>query len=74
MFPVEAAREDNASLTHNVDPARLLAMAAEIFGATPRRAFAVTVGGAAFGMSEELSEPVRRAIPEALTKIKKLLE
>ena len=74
VFPVAAASEDNASLTHNVDPARLLAMAAEIFGAAPKRAFAVTVGGASFEMSEELSEPVRRAIPEALTEIKRLLE
>jgi hydrogenase maturation protease len=74
VFPVEAANEDNASLTHNMDPARLLAMAAEIFGAAPERAFAVTVGGASFGMSEELSEPVRRAIPEAVAEIKKLLE
>ena len=48
VFPVVAASEDNASLTHNVDPARLLAMAAEIFGSAPQRAFAVTVGGAAF--------------------------
>ncbi len=74
VFPVAAACENNASLTHNVDPARLLAMAAEIFAASPKRAFAVTVGGASFEMSEELSEPVRRAIPEAVAEIKKLLE
>jgi len=74
VFPVAAAREGNASLTHNVDPARLLAMAAEIFGAGPQRAFAVTVGGASFGMSEELSEPVRAAIPEAVIAIKDLLD
>ena len=49
-------------------------MAAEIFGAAPKRAFAVTVGGASFEMSEELSEPVRRAIPEAVAEIKRLLE
>ena len=49
-------------------------MAGEIFASAPQHAFAVTVGGASFEMSEELSEPVRRAIPEALTEIKKLLE
>ena len=73
VFPVEAARKDNASLTHNVNPASLLALASEIFASAPRRAFAVTVGGRSFELTEELSEAVRLAIPEAVIAIVKLL-
>jgi hypothetical protein len=49
-------------------------MAEEIFASSPQRAFAVTVGGTSFEMSEELSEPVRAAIPEAVKEIKELLD
>jgi hydrogenase maturation protease len=73
VFPVEAARKDNASLTHNVDPANLLALAREIFVSSPCRAFAVTVGGKSFELTEKLSEPVRLAIPEAVLEIKRVL-
>jgi hydrogenase maturation protease len=74
VFPVEAARKDNSSLTHNVDPASLLALAKGIFASSPGRAFAVTVGGRSFDLTEELSEAVRLAIPEAVLEIKKLLD
>ena len=73
VFPVEAASKDNASLTHNVDPANLLALSREIFASAPHRAFAVTVGGGSFELIEELTEAVRLAIPEAVLVIKKLL-
>ena len=73
VFPVAAASKDNASLTHNVDPANLLALSREIFASAPHRAFAVTVGGKSFELKEELSEAVRLAIPEAVLEIKRLL-
>ncbi len=73
VFSVEAASKDNSSLTHNVDPANLLALSREIFASAPHRAFAVTVGGGSFELIEELTEAVRLAIPEAVLVIKKLL-
>jgi hydrogenase maturation protease len=73
VFPVEAARNDNASLTHNVDPSNLLALAEEIFASAPRRAFAVTVGGKSFELAAELTESVRLAIPAAILAIRSLL-
>jgi hydrogenase maturation protease len=73
VFPVSPATDHTTSLTHNVNPATLLALAQEIFGATPSRAFAITVGGKSFELSEELTEPVRLAVPEAVRALHRLL-
>jgi len=39
----------------------------------PSRAFLVTIGAQSFELSEELSEPVRLAIPEVIERIKAIL-
>ena len=65
--------KSQASLTHHTSPATLLSLAESLFGAYPARAYLITVGGASFEMREGLSEPVRRAIPHAIERIKALL-
>lgn len=73
IIPLQPAIDISASLTHNVTPAALLALAQEIFGATPQQAYAVTVGGKSFAMSEKLTEAVTNAVPEAVRMLKQIL-
>jgi hydrogenase maturation protease len=61
------------AITHHSSPAALLALSEELYGRYPDRAYLVTVGGVSFDLGEELSEPVRRAIPRAVDRIKALL-
>lgn len=60
--------------THHVDPASLLALTQELYGEIPAHAYAVTVGGLSFELSEKLTEPVRRAIPKAVAEVNRLLQ
>lgn len=61
------------SLTHQTSPAGLLALAELLYGTRPARAYLLTIGGVSFDVSEELSEPVRRAVPGVIEQIKTLL-
>jgi len=67
--PLAEARSAPAALTHHLRPATLLELARLLYGRTPRLAFALLIGGQSFSLAEELSEPVRRALPEAIAKI-----
>jgi hydrogenase maturation protease len=60
-------------LSHQTTPASLLALAEELYRSHPARAFLLTIGGASFELSEELSEPVKKAIPRAVESVKALL-
>jgi len=53
-------------LSHHCSPESLLALAKELYGKQPARAYLVTVCGVSFALSEVLSEPVRQAIPRAV--------
>ncbi len=59
--------------THHSSPEFLLLLAEELYGQRPARAYLVTVAGATFGLEENLSDPVLRAIPEAEERISALL-
>lgn len=61
------------SLSHQMTPASLLVLAEELYRARPARAFLATIGGASFELTEELSPPVRKAIPRAVESIRALL-
>jgi len=61
------------SLSHRSSPAGLLALAKSLYGVIPLRAFLITIGAQSFELSEELSEPVRLAIPEVIERIKAIL-
>jgi hydrogenase maturation protease len=69
--PVCACAE--APETHRLDPAALLAMAESICGHTPAHAFALTVGASHFGYGEDLSGPLRQAVPRAVRLLTSLV-
>jgi hydrogenase maturation protease len=58
--------------THQCSPEFLLLLAEELYGQRPSHAYLVTVAGAMFGLEENLSDAVLRAIPEAEERIKAL--
>ena len=61
------------SLSHRSSPAGLVALAKRLYEVIPSRAFLITIGAQSFELSEELSEPVRLAIPEVIERIKAIL-
>jgi hydrogenase maturation protease len=56
--------------THHLDPASLLKLTLELYGRIPLRSAAITVGGNCFELQEQLSEPVRAAIPIAIQAVR----
>jgi hydrogenase maturation protease len=70
---LQAAEDSQATMTHEISPESLLALAGVLFGAHPKHAYLLTVGGSSFALTEELSDPVRRAIPGVIERIKALL-
>ena len=71
VLPVSA--EDDRHETHRLDPPALLAMAQTLCGHVPARAFALTVGAERFGYGEEISGPLRQAVPRAVRLVTNLL-
>lgn len=67
------ATQSPSSFTHQTSPATLLSLASQLYGRGPVKVFLVTVGASSFDLVEELSEPVRKAVPEAVKRIKSLL-
>jgi hydrogenase maturation protease len=59
--------------THRLDPPALLSLAEIVCGHAPARAFALTVGAGCFGYGEELSGPLRQAVPRALRLLSSLV-
>lgn len=59
--------------THGLDPPALLALAEELAGRAPARAFVLTIGAGRFDYGEDLSGPIRRAIPRAVRLVGNLL-
>lgn len=59
--------------THRLDPPALLAMAQTFCGHAPARAFALTIGASHFGCGEELSGPLRQAVPRAVRLLTSLV-
>lgn len=73
VFPVEAAAQLPRILTHQLDPASLLRMAADYYGHMPGTAVAVTVGGHRFGLADGLSDEVQAAVPAAVEAVEQIL-
>jgi hydrogenase maturation protease len=71
VFPVAATQE--RCETHRLDPAALLAMAQSVCGHAPARAFTLTVGAGHFGYGEEISGPLRQAVPRAVRLLGNLM-
>ena len=62
--PVEPA-PSAAHATHHFGPAELLALARDLFSSSPREPLLLTIGAGSTGLSEDLSDVVRTALPEA---------
>jgi hydrogenase maturation protease len=69
--PVCACAE--APETHRLDPPALLAMAEAICGHAPAHAFALTVGASHFGYGEDLTGPLRQAVPRVVRLLTSLV-
>ncbi|MGQ9486564.1 MAG: hydrogenase maturation protease [Armatimonadota bacterium] len=67
------APSSSLGMAHYTEPCGLLALAQELYGTAPQRAFLLTVRTMQFGYSESLSPEVRKAIPEAVECIRKIL-
>lgn len=72
--PIRPAAPPSVMLAHHTEPAGLLALAQKLYGRIPERAFLLTVHAMQFGHSENLSPEVQKAIPEAIERIRKLLD
>src|ERR1700691_1762962 len=59
--------------THRLDPAALLALAQSLCGHTPAHAFELTVGASHFGYGEDLSGPLRQAVPRVVRLLTSLV-
>ena len=54
--------------THGLDPARLLGLCRSLYGRAPQ-ASVVSIAGEHFGFGDEVSEPIRRAVPAAVRSV-----
>lgn len=70
---LQTSRSTSLGSTHHTSPESLLLLAEELYDKQPVRAYLVTVAGTAFELEENLSDPVRTAIPDAVERIKALL-
>lgn len=68
---VYAAKSLPRIFTHHLDPASLLKLTHDLYGRIPSRAVSITVGGESFELLEQLSKPVRDAIPLALEEVRR---
>ncbi len=73
VLEVAPAEEMPRIFTHHLPPASLLAFTRDLYGKLPKRAIAVTVGGASFELGETLTDAVREAIPRALAALREIL-
>lgn len=71
VTPVAACAE--AAETHRLDPSALMALAQQVCGHAPARAFVVTIGAQSFGYGEDLSGRVRQAVPRAVRLLGNLI-
>jgi len=59
--------------THRLEPAGLLALAEQVCGHAPERAFVVTVGAGSLHYGESVSASVRQAVPRAVRLVTNLV-
>jgi hydrogenase maturation protease len=69
--PVEACAEPAES--HGLEPAGLLALARQVRGHAPARAFLLTVGAESFHYGEEISGRVQPSVPRAVRLVGNLV-
>ena len=65
--------ERPSHFSHVYTPAKVLGFARELYQAAPK-AFVITVAGEDFSHGDSLSAPVASALPELVTRIRRLIE
>jgi hydrogenase maturation protease len=70
LEPVMPAAAAQALGTHHLSAAELLALAKDFYSSLPRIALQLSIGAASLELSEDFSDPVNAALPDA----RKLLE
>lgn len=65
LAPVEPAAEFPRLMTHHLTASELLAMSRSYYGALPKTALMLTVGGGSLELREGFSDAVRSALPDA---------
>jgi hydrogenase maturation protease len=65
LAPVEPAAGSDGLATHHLSAAQLLALGRDLYDSLPRNARLLTIGAGSTEMGEELSGPVKAALPEA---------
>jgi len=65
--------EDRPRFSHQLSPAAVVALARQLYGASPR-AFSVTLTGACFDHGETLSPLVEAALPSLVARIEALVQ
>ena len=68
-----AGASEPARFSHVLSPKRVLDLAAQLYGASPRT-FVVTVAGETFNHGDSLSPAVARAVPELIARIAELVQ
>ena len=61
------------AFTHNISPSALLAASANLYGVCPRGQV-ISISGTHFDYGETLSLPVEKAIPQAVSLIRQMIE
>ena len=67
-----SADAGSSSFTHHLSPTQLLALARDLYGASPR-AWLLTVVGCSFDAGETLSPEVELALPKLKTRVRELI-
>lgn len=73
LAPTGRDAQGGQPLTHFVDPASLLALAAELWGAVPRTVV-VGIGPLSLGLGDELTPEVAAAVPRAVEAVVAVVE
>lgn len=69
FFPVKPAKSLPRLFTHHMDAPTLLKITYDLYGRVPEQASILTVGVESMEFREGLSEPVCRALPEAIATL-----
>ncbi len=65
LVPVRPASQSEGLATHHLGAAELLALSGRFYHSLPRNALLLTVGAGSLELTEEFSDPVQAALPEA---------
>lgn len=74
FFPVTPAEKLPRLFTHHLDAPAMLRLTLDVYGRIPAQAKILTIGAESLDLQEVLSEPVKKALPEAITLLSKAIE